>query len=115
MESRIDSHFYNPDAVLEIEKVKQWNPKPLSEYVFEKRSEPPIHTNHYSKDGISIISPANFTDFKIDLKDTNKLDLAYKELFSEFLMQEENVIFSLVRDVGHACIVTNPAPLAITY
>jgi type I restriction enzyme S subunit len=115
LDSRIDCHFYNPDAVVEIEKVKKWNPKPLSIYVCEKRSEPPIHTDHYSDSGISIVSPANFTDFKINLEGTNKLNPAYKELFAEFLMEEGNVIFSLVGDVGHACIVPHPAPLAITY
>lgn len=115
MTSRIDCHFYNPDASSEIEKVKKCNPKPLLDYVVEKRSEPPIHTDHYSKNGIAIVSPTNFTDFKIELEGTNKLNLAYKELFGEFLMQEGNIIFSLVGDVGHACVVPEPAPLAITY
>ncbi|UBF28813.1 restriction endonuclease subunit S [Kovacikia minuta CCNUW1] len=115
LDLRIDCQFYNPAAKAEIEKVQKFGSHPLSKFVVHKCSEPPIHTDHYAEEGIHIISPANFSDFTIDLTDTNKLNPNHINLFKDFLLQEGDLIFALVGDVGHACIVTQPVPIAITY
>ncbi|MBD2487172.1 hypothetical protein [Aulosira sp. FACHB-615] len=115
LENRIDCHFYQPDAIAEIKKIKNFPCKPLSYYVVEKRSEPPIHTSHYAEQGIHIISPSNFTDFVISLEDTYKVNPSYIDLFKDFILKEGNIIYALVGDVGHACVVPIPAPKAITY
>jgi type I restriction enzyme, S subunit len=115
MDYRIDCQFYNPSAKAIIEKLKKLDPKPLSNFVVKKVSEPPIHTDHYGQEGIHIISPANFSDYKVDLEKTNKLNPSYIHLFKDFLLQEGDLIFALVGDVGHACAVTIPVPEGITY
>lgn len=95
----------------EIQKVKKWSPQPLEDFVNSKVSEPPIHTAHYAEEGIHIITPANFKNFRIDLDGTNKFNPAHLTLFKEFLLQE----VSLVGDVGNACVLPKFFPPAITY
>jgi type I restriction enzyme S subunit len=115
LESRIDSDYYSPSVFEKLKQLNTWNLQPISKFVEDLRSEPPIHTDHYSESGLHIISPANFTDFELDLSKTNKLNNRYKELFRDFLLQPGRLLYSLVGDVGHACVVPNPAPEAISY
>ena len=115
IDSRIDSEYYEPAVFVHLEKLARWHPRPMSDFVDDIRSEPPIHTDHYGSDGIHIVSPTNFTDFQIDLSSTNKLARQHKSLFTEFLLQPGRLLYALVGDVGHACVVPDPAPEAISY
>jgi type I restriction enzyme S subunit len=113
--ARVDCEFYEPNVYVQIAKLSTWKPKELNEYVTDIRSEPPIHTDHYSSSGIHIVSPTNFTDFFLDLSNTKKLGEQFRNSFSDFQLESGRILFALVGDVGHACVVPNPAPDAISY
>ena len=115
IDSRIDSEYYEPEVFAHLSKLVQWHPRPMSDFVEDIRSEPPIHTDHYGTEGIHIVSPTNFTDFEINLSNTKKLALQYRSQFTEFLLQPGRLLFALVGDVGHACVVPAGLPESISY
>lgn len=113
--ARVDCEFYEPSVYVQLAKLSTWKPRELIEFVADIRSEPPIHTDHYASNGIHIISPTNFTDFFLDLSNTKKLGEQFRNSFSDFQLESGRILFALVGDVGHACVVPNPAPDAISY
>lgn len=112
---RVDCEYYDPGVYRNLEKLNSWRAVPISNFIVDIRSEPPIHTDHYAENGIHIISPANFSDFFLDLSNTKKLAAHFREHFRPFILEPGRLLFSLVGDVGHACVVPNPAPDAISY
>ena len=115
LDERIDCEYYDPAALSAIAKLRKFQPQPIRTFITDIRSEPPIHTDHYADEGIPIISPANFSDFEIDLSSTNKLSRKHKDKFSKFILEPGRLLYALVGDVGHACVVPTPAPEAISY
>ncbi len=112
---RVDCEYYDPGVYRNLDKLKSWTAVPISNFVVDIRSEPPIHTDHYAENGIHIVSSANFSDFFLDLSNTKKLSVKFREHFRPFILEPGRLLFSLVGDVGHACVVPDPAPDAISY
>ena len=113
--SRIDSEYYAPEVFDHLSMLSRIGATPLSQFVVDIRSEPPIHTDDYSEDGIHIVSPANFSDFVIDFSNTKKLASRHKNRFREFALIPGRLLYALVGNVGHACVVPTDVPEAISY
>jgi len=112
---RVDAEFYAPEVYEHLSRMARFSPVPMASFVEDIRSEPPIHTDHYGDCGLHIVSPSNFTDFVINFSSTNKLAPQHRAAFTEFLLRPGRLIFALVGDVGHACIVPEGVPDAISY
>lgn len=113
--TRIDAEFYAPTVYVQLSRLARLSPVPMSQFVEDIRSEPPIHTDHYCESGLHIVSPSNFTDFIINLSSTKKLGPQHRGLFTEFLLRPGRLLYALVGDVGHACVVPEGIPEAISY
>lgn len=118
LSGRIDAEYYSPAVYTHLSRLATLRPVPMRNFVVDIRSEPSIHTSHYAEDGnegLHIVSPSNFTDFVIDFTNTKKLAARHQNLFSEFVLRPGRILYALVGDVGHACVVPADVPAAISY
>lgn len=120
IDERFDCKYYSNNYIEVINKISRMKNAKLREFVVNKRSEPPIHTTMYgdkSKGDIPIIRFTDFTDFEFDLSNCLYLKKHYinNEIISSFLLKPKTIVFGLVGDVGHAFVVPENVPDAITY
>lgn len=120
IEPRFDCKFYSKDYLFCLMQISKHNHDKLKNFVIDKRSEPPIHSSMYGKkenNDIPIIRFADFTDFQYSIENCLylKKEFINEDKIKVFLLKPGTVVYGLVGDVGHAFIVPESMPAALTY